>query len=84
MNLPGMVAHPIVLDWTDVAMYGVEYAMKEAVWRMIAEEWKAEMDPKDKYEKPLPDDELPRSVGGPPSDAEMEDGGDDPAEVEEG
>lgn len=40
-------------------------------------------EPKDKYEVPVPDDELPASVGGPPSDDEMEDGGDDPAEQEE-
>lgn len=41
-------------------------------------------DPKDKYEKPIADGEIPPNEGPEPSDEELEDGADDAAEVEEG
>jgi hypothetical protein len=37
-------------------------------------------DPKDKYEKPIPDGEVPPNEGPEPTQDELEDGGDDPAE----
>lgn len=40
-------------------------------------------EPKDAYDKPIADGEVPPNVGDEPTDEELEDGADDPAEAEE-